>query len=448
MPLKSLYGEALFDPKPVASWWEASAPPPQAGYEPLTRDETVEVAIIGAGYTGLSCAYHLAKDHGIEALVLDAGHIGWGASGRNGGFVCFPAGKLGLQAMIQRYGLEEARRYIQSQVDAVDLVDRLGREENIDYDRQGNGFWDVAHRPRAFDELKDYGRALTDLFGVPTRTYNAEAFAAIGHKGTENHGALLIQHGFGLHPLKFLAGLAAAAKRRGARLHGHSPVTALTKEGEWHLLTTPGGRVRARRVVIACNGFLKEGLHPALDGRLLPALSNIIVTRPLTAAEQAEENFITQSPLSNTRRLLFYYRLLPDRRILFGARGDTEGSQEAADRMRLWLIRRLREVFPGFREVEVTHFWRGLVSLTRRLTPAVGRLPDDPTVFFAYGCHGNGVNTMPWAGQTIARLIRGANRDEDLLPAVVRGLSPRFPLPALRRWYLKGAYALYQMKDG
>jgi glycine/D-amino acid oxidase-like deaminating enzyme len=115
--------------------------------------------------------------------------------------------------------------------------------------------------------------------------------------------------------------------------------------------------------------------------------------------------------------------------------------------MRRYLERRLGELWPAFKGVETTHFWRGLVSLTRRRTPAIGRLPEDPTVFFAYGCHGNGVNTMPWAGQAIARLIRGANRDEDLLPGILRGPAPRFPLPALRRWYLKGAYLMYRLKE-
>ena len=446
MALRTLYPESVYDERPVASWWEASAPPPQAGFAPFEGEAEVEVAIIGGGYTGLSAAYHLARDQGIEARVLEAGHIGWGASGRNGGFCCLAPDKVGVAGLVRRYGLEETRRYYASQVEAIALVEALGRAAGIDYDRQGAGFYEVAHSAKVAAELAEaqeqYGR-----LGIASELLSSEAFGAVGHRGTEQYGALHVKVGFGLHPLKFLSGLAAAAAAAGTRLHGHSLVTAWSKEGGWHLLETARGRLKARRVVLAANGFLREGLNPAFDGRILPALSNIIVTRPLTPGEQAAENFVTETPITNLRHLLFYYRLLPDRRVLFGARGDASGSQAAAEAMRLWLKRRLSEVFPAFRDVEAAYFWRGLVSLTRDLTPAIGRLPEDETVLFALGCHGNGVNTMPWAGRQLARLIGGANREEDLLPAVLRGPPPRFPLPGLRKLYLRAAYAWYQWQD-
>ena len=193
MPLRGLFDESVYDLQPVESWWEASAPPPQTGFEPYSGEESCEVAIVGGGFTGLSCAYHLAKEHGIEARVLEAGHIGWGASGRNGGFVCFAPAKIGLKTMLQRYGVEETKRFYQSQLDAIDLVDQLGREEAIDYDRQGDGFFSVAHRPRAFAEECEYGEALTRLFGIPTEVYSKDRFDEIGHRGTEQFGAMLVK---------------------------------------------------------------------------------------------------------------------------------------------------------------------------------------------------------------------------------------------------------------
>ncbi len=447
MALKTLFPEALYRPTPVPSWWEASAPPDQSGFGPLEGEAEAEVAIIGGGFTGLSAAYHLAKEQGIQARVLEAAHIGWGASGRNGGFCCFAPDKVGISGLIERFGLEETRRYYASQVEAIALVERLGREEAIDFDRQGDGIMEVAHAPKVVPELARAQEVYARHFGIESELLSAERFGEVGHRGSEQFGALHVKVGFGLHPLKFLAGLARAAERRGARLHGHSLVTAWHREGALHRLETAGGSVKARRVILATNGFQREGLKREFDGRMLPALSNIVVTRPLSDEERRAENFVTQSPIFNLRHLLFYYRMLPDGRLLFGTRGDSSGSEAAAADMRRWLERRLGEVFPAFRGAETTHFWRGLVSLTRDLTPAIGRSEEDASVFYAFGCHGNGVNTMPWAGRQLARLIQGADRDEDLLPAVLRGPAPRFPLPGLRKVYLRAAYAYCSWLD-
>ena len=275
-----------------------------------------------------------------------------------------------------------------------------------------------------------------------------EAFREVGHDSTENFGALLIRSGFGLHPLKYARGLAEAAARRGAKLHPLSPVREWSKDGETHLLETAGGRLRARRVLLATNGFTPEGLNPAFDARTLPVISNILTTRPLSEAELAAQSWRTENPLSNTRTLLFYYRLLPDRRLLFGARGDSTGSPEAAERMQAWLTRRFGEVFPAWQDVEISHFWRGFICVTRNLTPAVGCLDEDPSVYYGFGYHGNGVNAAPWTGRALARLIAGSNSGENDLPAVFRGPAPRFPLPALRLWMLRAANLYYHhVKD-
>ena len=186
---------------------------------------------------------------------------------------------------------------------------------------------------------------------------------------------------------------------------------------------------------------------PAFRARTLPALSNIITTRPLTEAELEAQRWKTESPICNTRSLLFYYRLLKDRRILIGARGDTSGKPASGERMRAWLTRRFGELFPAWREVEITHFWRGLICLSLKLTPSVGRLDDDSTVYYAFGYHANGVNTAPWAGRALARAIAGSNSGQAMVPAVMAGLPRRIPFAALRLWGLRGAYLYYRIKD-
>ena len=171
---------------------------------------------IGGGYTGLSTALHLARDHGVEVRLLESGHIGWGASGRNGGFCCLPATKLSIKQLIARYGLEETKRFYAAQIEGMELVRNLGEEEQIDFDRQGDGNLEVAHRPSAFAELEARAETLTRMFGIETRLYSREEFRAVGHDSTEQFGAMLMAVGFALHPLKLAAGL---GRRRGEAFH-------------------------------------------------------------------------------------------------------------------------------------------------------------------------------------------------------------------------------------
>jgi glycine/D-amino acid oxidase-like deaminating enzyme len=445
----TLYHAAMYDDaQPAGSYWEATVGErgDGDGYAPLTSSESCDVAVIGGGYTGLSTALHLARDYGADVRLLEAGPIGWGASGRNGGFCTLAATKLSVGALIRRYGLDETKRFYATQLEAIDLVDTLARDEGIDYDRQGDGNLLVAHKPGCYRELEEEADTLA-IFGITTRLYSRQQFAREGHDGSEQFGALYMRAGFALHPLKFAIGLGRAAARRGAVLHPHSRVLEWRRDAGTHRLVTAGGELRARRVVVATNGFTRDDLHPAFDGVLLPAISNVVTTRPLTEEELARQSWHTENPICNTRHLLFYYRLLPDRSFLFGARGDTTGRPADAQKMRAWMVRRLGEVFPGWKNIPITHFWRGLVCGTRRLTPCVGRLDDEPSVWFALGYHGNGVNSAPWAGMTLARHLAGSNTERPAVPAVMAGLAPRFPLPALRLWVLRGAYLYDRWQD-
>jgi glycine/D-amino acid oxidase-like deaminating enzyme len=441
------YHPGIYDPAiPVGSYWEDEAPPLGEGVDlgPV-RDETCDVAIIGGGYTGLSCALHLAHDFNTDVRLLEAGPLGWGASGRNGGFCTMPPAALSLDELISRYGEDEARRFIASQIEAVELVRDLARDENIGIRPQGEGELHVAHAPSRWRHL-EHERELLARLGIAAQLFRREEVAEKFYDSTEQFGALHNPVGFGLQPLRFARGLAFAADRAGAKLHGSSPVIRWERAGGLHRLVTPSGTVSARRVVVATNGFTQERLHPDLSPRLIPVMSNIVVTRPLTEAELAAQNWQTEIPCANTRNLLFYYRLLPDRRFLFGARGDLTGRPADALRMRGFMERRLGEVFPGWAHVPVTHNWRGLVCMTLRRTPSIGELEDDPGVFFALAWHGNGVAAAPWAGRLLARLIGGTAGNLDI-PAVFRGSPARIPFPSLRRWYLRGALGYYRLTD-
>ena len=440
-----MYHATMYDDShPVPSYWEATVESDDGEYRPLDGDEACDVAVIGGGFTGLSCALHLARDFQMDVRVLEAGSMGWGASGRNGGFCCMPATMLSVEQLIHRYGFEETQKFYRMQLDGMQLVRSLGTDENIDFDLQGDGNLEVVHHPSRLAGLTANAETLTRLFGVRTRIYSRQEFAEAHHDSAEQFGGMHMDAGFALHPLKFVKGLARAAAARGAVLHPHSLVRTWQRENGEHRLVTAGGTLRARRVVVATNGFTREGLHSEFDRMLIPAISNIVTTRPLTVEELARHRWQTQNPICNTRTLLFYYRMLPDRSFLFGARGDITGSPQAGERMRVWMTRRLGEVFPGWCDVPISHFWRGFVCVSRKLTPSVGRLDGDPSVSYGFGYHANGVNTAPWVGMKLAQQIAGRSIE---IPAIMKGLAPRFPFAWIRRYALGCAYLYYRWQD-
>jgi glycine/D-amino acid oxidase-like deaminating enzyme len=442
-----LYDPAMYHfATPAPCCWQEMCAPLDVPAAPLAADLDCDVAIIGGGFTGLSAALHLVRDHGLSACVLEAGEPAWGASGRNGGFCSLYPSTLSVAKMDQRFGAQATDAFVASQREAIEFVADLASSEGIEFSRQGDGVYEVAHRPSRYAGFRAEAELYSRRFGIPSRAVPREEFAATVYDSTEQFGGLHTGLGFGLNPLAFARGLARAAVRRGARLHAHSEVLDWRAEGSHQRLLTAGGSVRAPRVIVATNGYTPEGLVPGVAGRNVPVISNIVTTRPLTDAELAAQRWQTEAPCSNTRRMLFYYRLLADRRFLFGARGDTTGSPADATRMRAWITRRLGEVFPAWREVPVTHYWRGFVCMNARGTPMVGALDEANRLLYGLAFHGSGVAAAPWTGRLLARIAAGA-AGLDSIPAVMRGPAPRLPFAALRLWYLRAALAWFRVED-
>lgn len=446
--MRHLHHPSASDPdRPVDSLWAATAPPLKANTAALEGSASCDVAVVGGGYTGLSAAYHLARDHGLEVRVLERGEPGWGASGRNGGFCCIGSTKLSHDGIVNRVGEAEARRFHVAQREAVDLVAEIAEAESLDIGRCGDGELEIAHRENRIAGLKAQQGAMRALFGVESTIYGRDEMRERGLVTAEGAAALHTPIGFGLHPLRYARGLAEAAARRGATLHGASGVEAWERDGGTHVLHTAGGTVRAARVIVATNGYTPEDLHPALAGRLLPALSSVVATRPLTDDELAAQGWRSHDMAFDSRDLLHYFRLLPDRRLLLGARGGIEAGPASENASREDMKRRLGRIFPALRDVEITHFWRGFVCLARDLAPHVCRLPGETGAIAAMAYHGNGVAMATWSGRAAARLAAGATPDEEIVPAIMRRPLPRFPLPALRLGYLRALYGALWIRD-
>ncbi len=451
MPRRLYHHEMYRFRKPEPSYWEATAGETRLAAEELRGSEQCEVAIIGGGYTGLSAAYHLCRDHQVETRVLEAGHIGWGASGRNGGFCTIGGTSLGIDAMIRRYGLEETRDYYRRQVDAVQLVWDIIRDEQIDAQIQGDTELKVACSKKAFEKIRHKTEHFMRPLGLEVDVLSREEFAQQYFDFPDLAGATRLRPTFALHPLRYTLGLAAAAEKHGAHLHPYSEVIGWGNDGANHILTTRGGTVRSRYVVLATNGYTPEHLYPSFLAKTLPVISSIVVTRPLTSDELAAHAWQTESPAITSFDLLNYFRLLPDKRFMWGGRGSSSGSPPGASKNYARLISRLHELFPAWKDVGIDYRWHGLICLTRRLTPAIGRLDDDPSVFFGFGFHGNGLNNATWTGKQLSDWIGrsriGDRRKPRALPLAMQGMSDSIPLPALRLAYIQARIAMFRFTD-
>jgi len=435
--MKQLYDKAIYDfNTPIKSYWEDVSHFDQSRFPKLVGDHSCDVCVIGGGFTGISTAYHIAKKYGGDVRLLEAGHFGFASSGRNAGFCCLPATKLSINQLIKKYGMDETKKFFASQIEGVDLLASLIADNNIECEKIGTGNLDVVHHPSSIEELKEWGNDLQNHFGINTRWIPKEEFDEVGHQSTEQFGAVFTEAGFAMNPMAFLNGFANATVDAGAQLHSHSRVKKWERNGK-HKLITEEGSLTCDKVVVATNGYTDESLHPSFANRMVPVLSNIIVTREMSEEEFKMQNYKTLNPICNSREILYYYRRMPSNRMLFGTRGDTFGDDKSALKMRSMMTKQFQGVFPNWNNIDVEYYWRGTVVMNRDLVPAFGSLENDKSVFFSYGYHANGNNSTVYCGKKLAEMIYESNSVETNISKVYQGLSPKIPFAFLRLWYLR-----------
>ena len=444
--MKNLYHSDIYKfNTPVKSYWEETSNE-KLNLEKLTKNINCEIVVVGGGYTGLLCAINLIENYNLDVILIEAGKIGWGASSRNGGFCSFPPIKTSFKKLQKIYGKEETKRFFRNAVEGSNYTKDIISNYNIDCDVTGESNFIVAHHPNKFKQIKEQAEVYKNEFGIETEIYSKEEFNKFGHGGNEQFGALSYKPGFAINPLKFVNGITKYALSKKLKIFEHTLVDKINKNNGYYTLKSKEGSVKAKKVVVATNGFYQEGLVPQLNSRILPVISNIIVTRKLTYKEIDLHNFKTFSPIVNTKNLLYYYRKLPDNRILFGTRGDYIGSDQSnLDRAKI-MEKFFKNIFPDWASISIDYNWRGLIAMSQKLTPSIGKIENEE-IYYGFGYHGVGVSSAPWTGYQLSKLVFSSNSKNLNISKIYKGLPKKFIFPKLRIFYFRLAVLFYNIKD-
>jgi glycine/D-amino acid oxidase-like deaminating enzyme len=413
-------------------WWEAA---PRPALPPGPPPAAADVAVVGSGYTGLAAALATARG-GRDTVVLEAGEVGAGCSTRNGGQVSTSL-KPGFAELAERHGPDRAYAILREGHNALDFIAGFIAAEGIDCDWQRVGRFAGAHAPAQYEalarRLASQPRGLEVEAHMVPRAEQASEIATDLYFG----GAVYERHA-ALQPARFHQGLLDRARAAGARVVPRCPVLAIRRERRGFTLLTGQGEIAAREVVVATNGYTGAESQ-ALRRRVIPIGSYIIATEPLPAG-LAERLIPRNRVISDTRHVVFYYRLSPDRRrMVFGGRvALAEGDPRVtAPRLHAAMV----ALFPELASVRVSHSWHGFVAYTFDTMPHLGRWDG---VHYAMGYCGSGVSLATYFGTRIGQQVLGLAEGRTALDDLP---FPTRPLYGGRPWFLVPALAWYRLQD-
>jgi glycine/D-amino acid oxidase-like deaminating enzyme len=418
------------------NYWLTTADLPTTEARPLP--DRADVAVIGAGFTGLSAARTLAK-RGAKVAVLESETIGWGASSRNGGMV-LTGMKLGVNKLISMYGRELTRRMYAASLATIDCVEQIIHDEAIDCGFSRCGHLEVACKQRHFDDYARQAEVIAREFNHQLRVVQKhELNSEIG--STIYYGGMVDEVSAGANPARYVAGLARAAIKAGAEIFEHTRVEALQREssqGEsgWKV-TTSRGALWARDVFVATSGYTSKAT-PALQKKIIP-IGSFIITTGVLPEKLAHELSPRNRMIYDSKNYLYYYRLTPDRRMLFGGRAAFFPENDQTIRRSAEILRRgMIDVYPQLRHTKVEYVWGGTLDFAFDIMPHAGQLAG---MYYALGYAGHGVAMATYQGQKMAELISGDKPENPFVgipfPGAPLGLYNGKPwfLPFAGMWY-------------
>jgi glycine/D-amino acid oxidase-like deaminating enzyme len=423
------------------NYWLETVAEPATGATGALPDN-VDVAVVGGGFCGLSAARVLAQ-RSVRVALFEAESLGWGASSRNGGMV-LTGMKLPVPTLIKRYGPEAVQRMYAASLESIDLVEQIVKEEGIDCNFSRCGHLEVACKQSHFDHYAAAAARIKSEFNHELRIIpKSELKSEIGSQ--IYFGGLVDESSASLNPARYVNGLAKAAQRHGACLYDHTRVIHVSSQpngasGSFRIETTRGS-LTAKEVLLA-SGAYTTNATPSLRKKVIPIGSYIIATEILPDALAAEVSPRNRM-IYDSKHFLYYYRLTPDNRMLFGGRAAFFPESESTVRESAELLRQgMIQVYPQLRDTKVEYVWGGTLDFAMDVMPHAGKIDG---MHFAVGFAGHGVGAATWMGAKLAGVICG---DPDENP------FSRIPFPAApiglrsgNTWALPLAGAYHKLLD-
>ena len=426
-------GELFSEDFKTTPYWQDIAP--KAPLPKTDLPPEVDVVVVGGGYTGLNAAIQTARE-GLGTLILDAEEPGWGCSLRNGGQVSTSL-KLSYSRLSSRYGEKLATGLCQEGQTSLDYMHHLEKDEGLDLGLRQVGRFHGAHKPHLYETLARESEAghpiwKTDTFMVPRSEMAAEL------RTDSYHGGIVFPYHCSIDVSRYHPSLLKKALESGAIVMGNCPVVKIERTGHAFRVQTGDGILKAGKVILATNGY-SGPLSPWHQRRIIPIGSYVIATEEIPK-EIVNRLFPTDRILSDTRKLVYYYRLTPDRkRVLFGGRvslSETDPRNSA-----LKLHRDMSALFPELSSVKISHAWMGFVGYTFDTLAHCG---EDQGLYYAMGYCGSGVGMASYLGMRMGRKAAGR---ETSVSAFEQISHPTRPLYHGNPWFLAPSVLVYRLRD-
>lgn len=412
--------------KDLPYWWEEAEPQPADNGD---LPESADVVVVGGGYAGMGAAIPLARA-GREVIVLEKDRPGDGASSRNGGITSGNI-RVSFSKLVSKFGLEKAKSVYGEGIAARQDLYEFIESEKLDCDYQACGRFTGAMRPEIFETMKREADMLNRHLGLePKLVERGNQHDEIG--SDLYHGGMVRDDIGGIHPGKLHRELRRVAEAAGAKIHSGTGVTGIKRVGGTFNVTTPKGTIKANHVIVCTNGYTDKGL-PWLRRRLVPVISEMIATEPLS--QNLMKTLMPKQQMhGETRQLGHYYRPSPDgTRILLGGRRYDDDAAKARERLRGGLL----EIFPDLSETRLSHHWFGFVAFPMDELP---KLTIHDGVIYATGFCGSGVVWARWMGLKAAMIVMGKEEGASAFDSLPFRAIPFYNgnpwfLPVMMNWY-------------